>query len=167
MDYIFTDPPFGENIYYADLNYLVESWHKVKTNSAPEAIIDQAKQKTISDYQELMRQAFQSFFRWLKPGRWMTVEFHNSHNAVWNAIQEALSSAGFVAADVRTLDKQQSSYRQVTAASAAKQDLVISAYKPRLSFEQRFRTEAGTEQGAWDFIRQHLGQLPVFVEKNG
>lgn len=26
IDYIFTDPPFGENIYYADLNHLVESW---------------------------------------------------------------------------------------------------------------------------------------------
>ena len=29
VDYIFTDPPFGENIYYADLNFLVESWHRV------------------------------------------------------------------------------------------------------------------------------------------
>ena len=28
IDYVFTDPPFGENIYYADLNYLVESWHR-------------------------------------------------------------------------------------------------------------------------------------------
>ena len=28
VDYIFTDPPFGENIYYADLNFLVESWHE-------------------------------------------------------------------------------------------------------------------------------------------
>ena len=27
VDYVFTDPPFGENIYYADLNFLVESWH--------------------------------------------------------------------------------------------------------------------------------------------
>ncbi|MFC6477477.1 DNA methyltransferase [Pseudomonas asuensis] len=29
IDYIFTDPPFGENIYYSDLNFLVESWHAV------------------------------------------------------------------------------------------------------------------------------------------
>jgi hypothetical protein len=32
IDYIFTDPPFGENIYYSDLNFLVESWHGVKTD---------------------------------------------------------------------------------------------------------------------------------------
>lgn len=167
IDYIFTDPPFGENIYYADLNYIVESWHRVWTNSQPEAIIDQAKRKRLVDYQTLMRQAFRRYYALLKPGRWMTVEFHNSHNSVWNAIQEALLSAGFVVADVRTLDKQQKSYRQVTAGSAAKQDLVITAYKPTAEFEQRFLKEAGSEEGAWEFIRQHLAQLPVVVAKDG
>jgi hypothetical protein len=167
IDYIFTDPPFGENIYYADLNYLVESWHRVWTQSEPEAIIDQAKEKTLHDYQTLMREAFVRFYRWLKPGRWITVVFHNSHNAVWNAIQEALLSAGFMVADVRTLDKQSKSYRQVTASSAAKQDLVISAYKPRTGFEDRFREQEGSSEGAWDFVRQHLDQLPVVVEQDG
>jgi hypothetical protein len=63
------------------------------------------------------------------------IAYDNSHNAVWNAIQEALMAAGFVVADVRTLDKQQRSYRQVTANTATKQDLVISAYKPTAAFE--------------------------------
>lgn len=166
-DYIFTDPPFGENIYYADLNYLVESWHGVFTNSKPEAIIDRSKHKEINEYQDLMRQAFRQYYQWLKPGHWMTVEFHNSHNAVWNSIQEALASAGFIIADVRTLDKQSSSYRQVTANTATKQDLVISAYKPNDNLEERFRLEAGTIDGAWDFIRYHLSQLPRVVEKDG
>jgi hypothetical protein len=167
VDYIFTDPPFGENIYYADLNYIVEAWHRVRTDSGREAIVDQAKHKTLQDYQDLMRQAFRRFYGWLKSGRWMTVEFHNSHNAVWNAIQEALSSVGFVVADVRTLDKQQRAYRQVTAATAAQQDLVISAYKPRTGFERQFERQAGTPEGAWAFARQHLEQLPVVVRPDG
>ena len=165
IDYVFTDPPFGENIYYADLNYLVESWHRVRTASRPEAIIDRAKGKTIADYQRLMQRCFTEYCRVLKPGRWMTVVFHNSRNAVWNAIQEAMLSAGFVVADVRTLDKQQGSYRQVTS-TAVKQDLVISAYKPNHGLEARFELEAGTEDGVWDFTRTHLRQLPVFVSKD-
>jgi hypothetical protein len=56
---------------------------------------------------------------------------------------------------VRTLDKQQGSYRQVTS-TAVKQDLVISAYKPNGGLEERFKLEAGTEEGVWDFIRTHL-----------
>ena len=162
IDYVFTDPPFGENIYYADLNYLVESWHRVRTATAPEAIIDQAKGKTLTDYLHAMQRCFAEYRRVLKPGRWMTVVFHNSRNAVWNAIQEAILAAGFVVADVRTLDKRQGSYRQVTS-TAVKQDLVISAYKPNYGLEARFELAAGTEEGVWDFVRTHLRQLPVFV----
>jgi DNA modification methylase len=166
IDYIFTDPPFGENIYYADLNFLVESWHRVITNATPEAIVDKFKKKGLPEYQRLMQRCFQEYGRVLKPGRWMTVVFHNSRNAVWNAIQEAMQAAGFVVADVRTLDKQQGSYRQVTS-TAVKQDLVISAYKPNGGLEERFKLEAGTEEGVWDFCRTHLKQLPVFVSKDG
>ena len=166
IDYIFTDPPFGENIYYADLNFLVESWYGVLTKATSEAIVDKAKKKGLPEYQELMRRCFAEYYRVLKPGRWITIVFHNSRNAVWNAIQEALQSVGFVVADVRTLDKQQGSYRQVTS-MATKQDLVISAYRPNGGLEERFRLIAGTEDGAWDFVRTHLKNLPVFVNKVG
>jgi predicted RNA methylase len=166
VDYIFTDPPFGENIYYADLNFLVESWHKVFTDSKPEAIVDHAKEKDLLDYERLMQVCLQKYYSVLKPGRWMTMVFHNSSNAVWAAIQEALTGAGFVVADVRTLDKQQGSYRQVTS-TAVKQDLVISAYKPNGGLEKRFELEKGTDDGVWDFVRTHLRQLPAFVAKDG
>jgi hypothetical protein len=166
VDYIFTDPPFGENIYYADLNFLVESWHRVFTNSGTEAIVDRAKKKDLLDYQALMQKCLKKHCDVLKPGRWMTMVFHNSSNAVWAAIQEALAGAGFVVADVRTLDKQQGSYRQITS-TAVKQDLVISAYKPNGGLEQRFELEKGTEDGVWDFVRTHLRQLPAFVSKDG
>ncbi len=166
VDYIFTDPPFGENIYYADLNFLVESWHRVRTEPTPEAIVDQAKEKDLLDYERLMEACLKEYCRVLKPGRWMTMVFHNSQNSVWAAIQEALTAAGFVVADVRTLDKQQGSYRQVTS-TAVKQDLVISAYKPNGGLERRFELEKGTEEGVWDFIRIHLRQLPTFVSRDG
>lgn len=78
IDYIFTDPPFGENKYYADLNFLVESWHGVTTDAEPEAIIDRFKKKVLPDYQHLMQQCFAEYHRVLKPGRWMTVVFSNS-----------------------------------------------------------------------------------------
>jgi len=167
MDYIFVDPPFGGNIMYSEGSFLWESWLKVFTNIEPEAIENPVQNKNLGEYQELMTQSFQEFYRILKPGRWMTVEFHNSQNRVWNAIQESLQYAGFVVADVRTLDKMQGSFKQVTSGGAVKQDLVISAYKPNGGLEERFRLEAGTVDGVWDLIRTHLKQLPVFVHKDG
>ncbi|QPN64062.1 DNA methyltransferase [Synechococcus sp. CBW1004] len=162
IDYIFTDPPFGANIFYADLNLLVESWHGVISDSANEAIVDSAKKKGVNEYQNLMRHCFSEYSRVLKPGRWMTVVFSNSSNSIWRAIQEAMGASGFVVADVRTLDKQQGSYRQVTS-TAVKQDLVISAYKPTKELQRQFDIGESSAESAWAFAREHLHNAPRFV----
>ena len=167
VDYIFTDPPFGANLNYSELSFLWESWISVTTDSTYEAIVNTSMGKQLTDYQKLMTQCFAEYFRVLKPNRWMTVEFHNSKNAVWNSIQEALQIAGFIVADVRTLDKQLGSFKQVTNTSAVKQDLVISAYKPSTAFTSIFTQNAGTEETAWAFVRQHLANLPVVVKSSG
>lgn len=169
VDYIFVDPPFGANIYYADLGYLVERWHGVIEDPGEEAIVDRNKErpKHLPEYQELMEACFREFYRVLKPGRWMTVEFNNSSNQVWLAIQEAIAAAGFVVADTRVFDKEQLSYRQVTASNAVKRDLIISAYKPASELEARFSVVAGSEEGAWAFVREHLSHLPVKEGKRG
>lgn len=166
IDYLFTDPPFGSNLNYSELSFIWEAWLKVFTNQKPEAIINKVQGKGLTEYQSLMTRCFEEYYRVLKPGRWMTVVFHNSKNSVWNAIQESLQRSGFIVADVRTLDKQQSSFKQVTSTSAVKQDLVISAYKPKEQFRREFKDRAGTEETAWSFVNQYLENLPVVVIKD-
>ena len=166
IDYIFTDPPFGNNLNYSELSFIWESWLRVETQNKCEAIINEVQKKGLSEYQSLMEQCFCEFNRILKPNRWITIEFHNSQNAVWTAIQEALQRAGFIVADVRTLDKKQGSFKQVTSNSAVKQDLVISAYKPRDSFVREFQQRAGDPDMAWAFVRQHLRNVPVTADGN-
>ena len=167
IDYIFTDPPFGDNLMYSELSFMWEAWLQVKTNNSTEAIMNEYQAKGLSEYQALMTQCFTEYYRTLKPGHWMTVEFHNSKNSVWNAIQESLNRAGFIIADVRTLDKKQESFKQVNNSTAVKQDLVISAYKPKESFYREFQRNAGTQATAWDFVYQHLEKIPVVVVNNG
>jgi len=161
FDYIFIDPPFGSNINYSELNFLWEAWLKVFTNNKTEAVENETQHKGREEYRELMTQCFKEAHRVLKPGRWMTVEFSNTSAGVWNSIQTALSEAGFIVANVSALDKKQGSFKAVTTTTAVKQDLVISAYKPNGGFEERFVTEAQTEEGVWDFVRTHLKYLPA------
>jgi hypothetical protein len=85
---------------------------------------------------------------------------------VWNSIQESLQAAKFVVADVRVLDKQQASFKQVSTTRAVKLDLVISLYKPATEFEKTFSNDAGKEKGVWSFVSQHLAQLPIVVRKD-
>ncbi len=166
VDYVFIDPPFGDNLPYAELNFLWEAWLRVFTNSGQDAIISGKQRKDLSIYTKMMTDCLKQVYRVLKPGRWITVEFHNSKNAVWTAIQEALGRAGFIIADVSILDKGMKTKKQMHA-KAVDKDLVISAYKPNGGLEKRFQLEAGTEEGLWDFIRSHLRQLPVFIAKGG
>lgn len=167
VDYIFTDPPFGSNIMYSELNFLWESWLKVYTNNSQESIINPVQKKDIDDYKYLMEQSFKNFYMILKPNRWMTVEFSNSQSSVWNAIQEAIQKAGFVIANVSTLDKKQGSFKAVTTTTAVKQDLVISAYKPKQENIEKMKQQINTEESVWFFVTQHLEQLPIFLGSKG
>ena len=166
VDYVFIDPPFGDNLPYAELNFLWEAWLRVFTNAAQDAVVSGTQDKDLAVYTLMMTSCLREVYRLLKPGRWATIEFHNSKNAVWTAIQEALGKAGFIIADIRVLDKGMLTKKQLNA-NAVNKDLVISAYKPNDGLEDRFKLTAGTESGVWDFVRTHLKQLPIFVSNNG
>lgn len=171
IDYIFTDPPFGDNIPYSELNFIAESWHGALTDAKLDTIVDRSKQnkaaqKSVDDYRRLMTSCFSEYYRVLKPGRWMTVVFSNTRASVWNSLQTALQEAGFVVANVSALDKKQGSFKSVTTTVAVKQDLIISAYKPNGGLEQRFEKQSRTES-VWDFVQTHLRQLPVAKQKLG
>lgn len=166
IDYIFVDPPFGDNLQYSELNFIQEAWLKCETNNKEEAIINNSQHKGIYEYQKLMEESFCEFYRILKPNRWITVEFHNSKNAVWNSLQEALQKAGFIIADVRTLDKQKGTTKQLSYSMAVKQDLVISAYRPKEQSIQKMISNAGSEETAWAFVNEHLENLPTVIINN-
>lgn len=167
VDYIFIDPPFGSNFDYSELNFFWEGLLGVVTLQDSEAIVSSTQEKQLDEYRKLLTQAFKEFFRTLKPGKWMTVEFSNTQAAVWNTIQTALQEAGFVVANVSALDKRQGSFKAVMTTTAVKQDLVISAYKPNGGLEERFARAGGSEESAWDFVRTHLNYLPTVKAKSG
>src|SRR5207244_6713101 len=133
------------------------------TNQTAEAIVSAVQQKDLANYQDLMQRSFKECFRVLKPGRWMTVLFHNSKNAVWIAIQVALEKAGFVVADVRVFDKKQLTMKQQTTAGAVQKDLLISAFKPNGGLEDRFMITYDTDDCVLVFFRTHMKLLMFFI----
>jgi len=167
IDYVFIDPPFGGNIMYSELNMVFEPWLKLVTNNTHEAICNKSQNKKVHDYANMMFTCFDELNRVLKPGRWLTIEFHNSKNSIWNAIQDSLQKAGFVVADVRVLDKKQGTFKQYTSSGAVKQDLVISAYKTTHDLEDLCILGHDNDETAWEFVRSHMTQLPVFVSNDG
>jgi DNA modification methylase/DNA-binding XRE family transcriptional regulator len=116
IDYIFTDPPFGSNIFYADCNLVWESWLGRLTDLSKEAVINRSLPevkggKSLADYASLIGSAMKEMARVLKPGGWATVVFHSTDAAVWNAIRNAAGLAGFIFHEAASLDRQQQSHK--------------------------------------------------------
>ena len=166
VDYIFTDPPFGGNYMYSELNCIQEFWLKVSTNNKCEAIENDVQNKGLLEYNDLMERSFREYYRVLKPGRWITVEFSNTDSSVWNGIRITLQRAGFVLANVSILDKKHGGIKAMSHDISVKQDLVISCYKPSESFLQKF-TIQDNQANTWSFVEEQLAHLPMPSFKDG
>ncbi|PKO16711.1 MAG: hypothetical protein CVU39_07760 [Chloroflexi bacterium HGW-Chloroflexi-10] len=160
IDYIYIDPPFGANIIYSEMNSILESWLSVRTNDIPEAVINEFQEKGIEDYHDLIFKSFAELYRVIKPGRWITVEFHNTQASIWNMIQECLAKAGFIVAQTGTLDKGSSTILQDIRAGAVNNDIIISALKPKVTVARKLAENLG--QGfESEYIKEYLKQLPL------
>ncbi len=97
VDYIFTDPPYGDAIPYLELDYMWSSWLKFIPNFNDEIVISDSpvRGKTSEIYDRMLKAAFNQIFRVLKTGKYMTVTFHNTDIKVWNSIINACVFAGF------------------------------------------------------------------------
>lgn len=166
VDYIFTDPPFGHNIQYSELNLSLEGILGVVSSSKSDLVVNEVADKGIDFYRRLIKRAFSEYYRVLKPGRWITVEFSNTQASIWNSIQTALAESGFVIASVAALDKSRGGMHSTLGVTAVKQDLAITAYKPSSELEEKIQNAANLIETAWDFARDHLEKLPTVVMRN-
>ncbi len=165
IDYIFTDPPFGANIMYSELNALSESWIKLRTNNKEEAISNESQHKGFVEYQNIMTKCFKEYYRVLKPGGWMTVEFSNTSAAVWNSLQYSIKEAGFVISAITDLNKERGGLHAMIGPISVKQDLAISCYKPTDDLIKKISDS--NPNSVWDFVDEHLRHVAKFISKNG
>ena len=113
VDYVFTDPPFGSNIFYA--------------------VVDRAGNstaRTAERYEALLTGALGECVRVLKPGGWISMVFGNSSGALWSLVQRAVAAARLsIDPDtVALLDKGQRSVKGLASGfeNVATLDLVLS-----------------------------------------
>jgi len=161
VDYVFTDPPFGGNIPYAEVNFINEAWLNRYTDRAQEVIVSSDQHKSLADYQALLTNALSEVRRVLKPGGKATLVFHSSTAAVWNALQSAYQDAGLAVECAGVLHKTQGSFKQVTTAGAVRGD-------PVLLLSARAKRKSTTEATVWriaERLRRQAATAPDPVEQ--
>jgi len=179
VDYIFTDPPFGSNIFYGDCSFLWESWLGELTDTKQEAVWNKSRKpeeggKTLDNYAAFMAASFREMCRVLKPGRCATVEFNCSDGRVFEVIKRAIRDAGFQIENMLFLDKDQKSFKQVKGAKGEEdiigQDTLFNLRKPgpgkSKSPVKQNVVNGEFEQLVMETTQEHLRSLPDRIKKD-
>jgi len=95
VDMIITDPPFTDEIQYFELSFLACSWLNLTLNFENEIIVNRKQNKSIKEYFEALRKAFDELHRVLKPKRYAVIMFHEENFEILNRIEDILTGAGF------------------------------------------------------------------------
>jgi hypothetical protein len=135
VDYIFTDPPYADAVQYGELNFVWESWLGAESQwHADEIVVNAARGKTEEEWARGLGQAMRECCRVLKPGRWLSLCYHDTSERRWATIQDLMAAAGLVvdtADSPPSIDTGQKSFNQFMTDKATKRDLVVNFRKPR------------------------------------
>jgi adenine-specific DNA methylase len=112
VDFIFTDPPFGDMIPYLNLSTLWNAWLQFEVNGEAEIIIDQDHPEP--DYCDKLTSVFKECHRVLKEDGWLVVTFNNKSMKVWRILLEAIHQANFSLQECLPAEDGEVSFTQTT-----------------------------------------------------
>jgi len=117
----------------------------------------------------MMRQAMAECYRVLKPGRAISLCYHDTSEGTWALVQDIMAEAGFIVEKSEAalyIDTGQKSYNQLVADKVNKRDLVINFRKPKPGEVTAAVAITGAEDKATfsekvrQIIREYLGAHP-------
>jgi 16S rRNA G966 N2-methylase RsmD len=129
IDYVFTDPPFGDYIPYSEINQLNEAWLGNLTDPVDEVIVNVSQKKSVADYHNLMFRVLSEVSRTLKDTSFLSLVFHSAQSEIWKALIAAYQKAGLNVITSSILDKIQSSFKQTNSTVMVKGDPILMLSK--------------------------------------
>lgn len=125
IDFVFTDPPFGNFIPYAEVNQINELWLPTVTERKREVIISTSQKKDVETYRDMLAKVFREIGRVTKDNRPIAVVFHAAKAAVWKAFADAIRLSGLEILQSSFLNKTQASFKQVVSKSSVQGDPIF------------------------------------------
>jgi len=165
VDYVFTDPPFGSNLFYADMALFQEAWLGGFTDASQEAVIDRSKdgKRTAARYETMLTGALRECRRILRPGGRISMVFGNSSGSVWSLAQRAIAEAGLAIEPdaLVVLNKGQRSVKGLASGfeDVATLDLIITMREAGAGARQALRNLDSATVAAK--IRELVGTSPA------
>lgn len=135
VDYIFTDPPYAEKVQFGELNFIWEAWQGFDTKwHEEEIIVNSVRGRDENEWAEMMLRSMTECYRVLKPGRWLSLCYHDTSEGTWGIIQDVMAQVGFYSERTKSalyIETGQKSFNQLNADKVTKRDLVLNFRKPK------------------------------------
>lgn len=135
IDYIFTDPPYGDAVPYFEQSIIWNSWLKLSPNYKNEIVISDAKsrEKNVENFNIEINQAFSEIRRVLKSDGYFSLTYHSLSGAEWKAITNACIKNGFEMVSFDWLVQKTFTPRQINRSKSIKGDVLVTLQKsPRI-----------------------------------
>lgn len=155
VDYIITDPPYGETIQYSELSYIWNCWIGREFNIEQEVIINPVQNKKVADFQSQIAVFIENTYRVLKPNAAFTLCFQNKDPHIWIDIITCIRNAGFALEDIKIYDTFGSPYNKHWSKFSPKADLYVT-FKKTTFVPENF-TQITTEQIIDDIVEMCKG----------
>ena len=167
VDYIFTDPPYGGTVQYGELNFAWEAWLGCDTSwHEAEIVVNEQRNKGEGDWAGRMKNALSQAARVLKPGRTMSICYHDTSDGTWELLQDLTAEAGLVPEDTETtlyIESKMKTTNQYFAEKVNKRDLVINFRKPKPG-EHRSKVVITGEEDQQTFRQKAQAVIREFLQ---
>lgn len=134
VDYIFTDPPYGDAVPYFEQSIIWNSWLKFEPDYLNEIVISDSKNrnKNTSEFEIEINKAFSEISRVLKKGKYFSLTYHSLSGLEWKAITNACIKNGFFLYDFEWLVQKSFTPRQINRLKSVKGDVLVTLIKSDL-----------------------------------
>lgn len=154
VDYIFTDPPYGDAVPYFEQSIIWNSWLKFSPNYDEEIVISDSKErrKDNSKFEEDIYLAFSEIRRVLKPNKYFSLTYHSLSGLEWKAITNACIRNGFDLVDFQWLVQKSFTPRQLNRLKSIKGDVLVTFKKGDLPETLKLNSDDEVE----DIFKSHI-----------
>lgn len=126
VDYLITDPPYGDAIQYSELSFIWNCWLGKDFKIEDEVIINPAQNKGLSDYIDQLKLFVLESKRVLKKDKYFTLAFQNKDLKIWIALAELIRDQGMELLDISSYDTFGSPYNKNWAKFSPKSDFYVT-----------------------------------------
>lgn len=126
VDYLITDPPYGDAIQYSELSYIWNCWLDKEFDIEKEVIINPVQGKGVKEYYEQLELFINEANRVLKKDAYFTLAFQNKDLKIWITIAKLIRDQGMELVDISSYNTFGSPYNKNWAKFSPKSDFYVT-----------------------------------------